>query len=50
MLLQIEYREQSLLVRVSDDANLDGQFVAVCEDTNEHLRINGWMAEIERVG
>lgn len=27
---------------VNDDVDLDGSFDAVCADTGERLRINGW--------
>jgi hypothetical protein len=37
-------------VLVADDADLDGTFEAICIDTGDTLRINGWQANvIERV-
>lgn len=32
-------------VLVDDDADLDGSFDAVCVETGETLRINGWLIE-----
>lgn len=32
-------------VLVRDDADMDGAFEAICNDTGETLRINGWMIE-----
>ncbi len=44
----------SLELEVADDADLDGQFEALCLDTGERLRVNGWMIEnveeVEREG
>lgn len=37
-------------VFVSEDADLDGTFDAICADTGETLRVNGWLiAEIEEI-
>lgn len=35
----------TLDVTVDADADLDGRFSAVCNDTGETRRINGWMIE-----
>ena len=32
---------------VADDADLDGRFTMICDDTGETLRVNGWMFIIE---
>lgn len=34
---------ESLHVMVKPDTNLDGSFKAYCLDTDEIIRINGWM-------
>lgn len=37
-------------VMVADDADLDGAFDAVCVESGERVRINGWQAEtIEKI-
>ena len=37
-------------VMVADDADLDGTFDAVCVDTGERLRVNGWLiSDIEEI-
>ena len=28
-----------------DDVDLDGTFIALCNDTGERLRVNGWLAD-----
>jgi len=35
----------TLDVTVAADADLDGRFAAVCNDTGETIYINGWMIE-----
>jgi len=34
---------------VSPDADLDGTFPAICRDTGELLRVNGWLFAIETI-
>jgi hypothetical protein len=41
----MDYIDETIVVKACDDINLDGQFVGVCQDTGDHLRINGWVAE-----
>ncbi|KQX19348.1 MULTISPECIES: hypothetical protein [unclassified Sphingomonas] len=41
----IEMGPYTLDVTFSADADLDGTFEAVCNDTGEILRINGWLIE-----
>jgi hypothetical protein len=41
----MDYIDETIVVKACDDINLDGQFVGVCQDTGDHLRISGWMAE-----
>lgn len=37
-------------VTVDDDADLDSTFTAICNDTGETLRVNGWLfSEIEEI-
>lgn len=36
-----------LVGEVADDADLDGTFELVCEDTGERLAVNGWLFHIE---
>ena len=37
-------------VMVSENADLDGTFTAICNDTGETLRVNGWLiADLERI-
>lgn len=35
-----------LTVWVEADADLDGEFDAICDDTGERLKVNGWMFEV----
>uniref|UniRef100_A0A6M3XL32 Uncharacterized protein n=2 Tax=root TaxID=1 RepID=A0A6M3XL32_9ZZZZ len=35
-----------LTVWVKADADLDDAFEAICDDTGERLRVNGWMFEV----
>lgn len=34
---------------VADDADLDGTFVLICDETGERLAVNGWLFNIERL-
>lgn len=35
----------SLDLTVADDADLDGEFDATCNDTNEQLLVKGWLID-----
>lgn len=35
-----------LTVWVQPGADLDGTFDAICDDTGERLRVNGWLFEL----
>jgi len=35
-----------LTVWVRAEADLDGEFEAICDDTGDRLRVNGWMFEV----
>lgn len=45
-LIAITGGHYDLTVWVRPDADLDGTFDAICDDTGERLRVNGWMFEI----
>lgn len=41
--IQLESDMYDFEVEVDDDVDLDGTFDALCVETGERLRINGWM-------
>lgn len=41
--LLLESSEYDFEVEVEDGVDLDGTFDAICVETGEHLRINGWL-------
>jgi hypothetical protein len=48
--LLLTYPYGELDVTVSTDVDLDGPFKALCNDTEEVIRINGWLiSSIEEV-
>ncbi|QNQ09263.1 hypothetical protein [Sphingomonas alpina] len=36
---------QDLDVLVDDDADLDGEFAAICLDTGQTLKVKGWLID-----
>lgn len=45
-LIDLTSEAYDLTVWVKADADMDGQFEAICDDTGERLAINGWMFEV----
>lgn len=41
--------QYDLDILCSENADLDGTFTAVCMDTGEELRINGWLFTFEEI-
>ncbi|MDP9412671.1 MAG: hypothetical protein M3Q08_00960 [Pseudomonadota bacterium] len=39
----IDFGSESIDATVDADADLDGTFTAVCNDTGQTLRVNGWL-------
>lgn len=38
-----------LHVSTAPDADLDGEFLAFCHDTQEMIKVNGWLFSIEDI-
>lgn len=45
-LIDLTSSAYDLTVWVEAGADLDGTFEAICDDTGERLRVNGWMFEV----
>ena len=45
-LIDLTSTHYDLTVWVEADADLDGEFAAICDDTGERLNIHGWMFEV----
>lgn len=45
MFINVEYKDQALNLAVLPETDFDSEFVAVCLDTGEGLKVQGWLIE-----
>lgn len=46
ILIQVETPEATLIGRVDPDADLDGRFVLIEDETGDRFKVNGWCCDI----